>query len=408
MTRTIERLSDSAAQVLNLLISGDRLSRPDLSARLKVTAPTVTAALYELAEGGLVTQTGSRQGRLGRSAALYGLDVRAGWLLGIDMGSTQFLIMARSLDGTLLSDFRYSALETDPAGEECRPFLTQVATERIKLFLAEFTGSYGMLRAVGIALAHVVPHSPSNESMFGLGDDAVRLGDILDDLGLPEGVPVLLENNVNCAALAEMTLGVAQSVENFVYLQIGVRIGAGLVVDGKLRRGEHGGSGELSTLPYPMVPASESAEQSFLLEKHLGSEQLVERARSAWPNSAGPPPSTSKDLIDQAHEGVEPCLEVVKNHAFDVARLAMLLCGVLDPALIVLGGGVGQNPIMAQIVEKLLQEKYPHTRLEVSELGGRSTVEGATALAIEDVRSGLLGHHYVSRLGGQSMTIVPG
>lgn len=406
VTRVTERLSDSAAQVLNLLISGDHLSRPDLSARLKVTAPTITTALRELAQGGFVIQTGSRQGRLGRSAAMYGLDARSGWLLGIDIGSTQVLIVARSLNGTLLSDFRYSLLETDRAGGEVPLSLTEVACQRIADHLAKFTSSHGRLRAVGIAVAHVVPHSPSIDSMIGLGGDAVRLGDILDDLGLPEGVPVLLENNVNCAALAEMTLGVAQSAENFVYLQVGVRVGAGLVVDGKLRRGEHGGSGELSTLPFPMVSASESEEQSFLLEEHLGSEHLLERARNAWPISAGPPPNTTKELIDMAHDGNEPSLEVVRHHAIDVARLAMLVIAVIDPGLIVLGGGVGQNPILAQIVEKLIQEQYPHDRLDVSALGDRATVEGAAVLAIEDGRSALLGDHYMSRLGDQSMAIV--
>ncbi len=400
MVQITEKLSDSAAQVLRLLISGDHLSRPELTSLLKVTAPTVSTALAELIEGGFVTQTGVRQGKLGRAAGLYGLDARCGWLLGIDVGSTQILIVARSLDGTLLSNFHYSAADEEARGAFPR-LLTEVASERVAQLLTELSPHYGVLRAVGIALAHVVPNSKSTESMIGLGDKAVRLGAILDDLGLPTGVPVLLENNVNCAVLAEMSLGVAQSVENVVYLQIGVRLGAGLVVDGKLRRGSHGASGELSQLPFPMMPFYEVTEQPFLLEKYLGSEQLLERARSRWKDSEGPAPTTSKQLFEMADAGGEAAREAVGHYANDVVRLIMVLCAVVDPELIVLGGGVGQNSLLGSMVKDLLLEGYPQVRLDVSALGERATVEGATALATEYARTTLLGAHYATILSAQ-------
>jgi predicted NBD/HSP70 family sugar kinase len=62
---------------------------------------------------------------------------------------------------------------------------------------------------------------------------------------------VHVENNVNCAAIAEHRLGAAQNQELFLYLQIGVKIGAGIVVNGKVLRGSHGGAGELAVMPFP-------------------------------------------------------------------------------------------------------------------------------------------------------------
>lgn len=392
-----ERLSDSAAGLLRLLISGEHLSRPELSTMLQVTSPTVGTALTELINGGFVTQTGVRQGKLGRAAGLYGLDVRSGWLLGIDMGSTQILIVARSLDGALLSDFRYAAAEAAQTAGPA-PSLVSVAFERVAQLLVELTASYGQLRAVGMALAHVVPNSSSTDSMIGLADGAVRLDDILNDIGLPAGVPVLIENNVNCAALAELSLGAARSAESFVYLQIGVHLGAALFLDGKLRRGSHGGAGELSRLPFPMVPESPGVDRTFLLEKHLGSEQLLARTRSHWRGANSGPPTSSKQLLDLASRGVDGALDAVGGYADDIAGVAMLLGAVVDPELIVLGGGVGQNQLLGGMVEERLQAEYPEIRLAVSALGDRATVEGATALATEYARSSLLGIHYTTIL----------
>lgn len=399
MNKDSDRISDTASQVLGLLMAGQPLSRPDISVGLNVTAPTVAAALAELSAKGFVMQTGSRQGRLGRAASMYQLHLQAGWLLGLDLGSTQILIVARALDGSLLREFRYSALDSEIAGAEPPRSLMKFASDHIVQLLSEFTKSHGRLLAVGIALARVIPNSPSTESVIGLEDQAVRLGETLAELSLPDGVPILLENNVNCAALAEMTIGSAQFAENFAYLQVGVRVGAGLVVDGKLRRGAYGGSGELSLLPFPLVPGSE--RQQFGLEEYLGSEHLLERVREEWPETAGAPPATSKELLDRADAGDGPARDIAHRHASDIARVAMLLSAVVDPELIVLGGGVGQNPILGGMVGAILHDVYPNIQLKVSALGERATVEGATSLAIEYARSVLLGDHYASRLGDQ-------
>ena len=405
MVNAARELSDSAAEVLCLLIHGDRFSRPELTSLLEVTPPTVSSALNELIENGFVAQVGSRQGKLGRAAALYALSARAGWLLGIDVGSTQILIVARSVDGALLSDFRYSAEEDNAIGAPQRS-LTAVAFERVTQLVADLTPSHGKLLAATIALAHVVPNSTSNESVIGLGDEAVRLGDILGGLGLPQGVPVLLENNVNCAALAELSLGIAQYTNNFVYLQIGVHLGAGLVVDGKLRRGAHGASGELSELPFPMMP--ESVARSFQLEKHLSSEGLLDRTRRRWTRTDGLVPTTPKELFDMSDRDSTASVKAVSRYAGDIARLAMLLTAVVDPELIVLGGGIGQNATLARMVRGLLHEKHPEVRLDISALGERATVEGATALAIEFARTSLLGDRYPTILSVERQIVVSG
>lgn len=401
----LSRLSDSAAQVLRVLAAGEQVSRPELSERLGVTAPTIAAALVELTSASLITRTGSRQGRLGRAAALYTLDARAGWVLGIDLGSTQVLMAVRTLGGDVLDDFRYSLLEPGTPGDSSQRSLLSVAADRIGEIISVYSASHGPLRSVGVALARVIPNSPTRESVIGFGENATRVEDISSQLGLPTDVPLLLENNVNCAALAEMTHGAATLARDFVYLQIGVRIGAGLIVDGKLRRGASGASGELSELPFPLVPASDTHGGALALESYLGSDGLLERTRLAWTGADGAAPATSRDLIALAVTGNDQARRIVEAHAADIAQVALVIAALVDPELIVLGGGVGQNPILADLVERALHARRPNLGVALSELGERATVEGAAALAMDFARAALIGDRYRSRLGGQDHAV---
>src|SRR5262249_33478170 len=80
------------------------------------------------------------------------------------------------------------------------------------------------------------------------------------------------ENNVTCAALAEGIWGAAQGRSTFAYLQVGVRIGLGIINEGQLLRGGQGGAGEVACLPFPWGGADDSTARPrrFGLERHLG------------------------------------------------------------------------------------------------------------------------------------------
>jgi predicted NBD/HSP70 family sugar kinase len=197
-----------------------------------------------------------------------------------------------------------------------------------------------------------------------------------------------------------MSLGVAKSVSHFAYLQIGVRLGAGLVIDGQLRRGAGGGGGEIARIPFPMRPARELTSPDFSLEKYVGSAQLLNRLRDRWPDQGIPPPESPEQLFALASEGNAPALRELQEYANDIAQIAMVLCAVVDPELIVLGGGIGQNPALGRLVEESLHREHPEVELQVSTLGRRATVEGAVALATDYARTQLLGMYGSTSAGG--------
>jgi predicted NBD/HSP70 family sugar kinase len=238
------------------------------------------------------------------------------------------------------------------------------------------------LRGVAVALPNII--SPSLERL----PDREKFIRVLERLTAAYNVPVLVENNVNCAALAEYHEGAAKEHSFAIYMQIGVKVGVGIVLEGRLFRGFKGGAGEVGHLPFPWSEREQPQWQQ--VETYLGSAALLERATREWPPAEGSAPATAAELFALADQS-EAARAIVECHARDIGNLAAACVSILDPQLIVLGGGVGQNAILLPGVEKAVRELCWPVEIVVSELSNRATVLGAVRLAIDFAMARLLG-----------------
>ncbi len=353
-------LSENARQIFAALAARTRATRPQLASACDLSKPTVSLAVAELEAERLVQRDGATQGATGRSAALYRLGPAAGYVLAVDRGSTQVAYRAESLDGALLD-----------AGHTDDP---STAHTMIRTAIRRRARS-GPLRGVVVAVSDVV--SPSGAVGDPAAHDRVRAA--VDSLALPPGAPTSTENNVNCAAIAELHDGCADGRETFVYLQVGVGIGAGVVVNGRLLRGANGATGEVARLAYPWADGHEAGNEA--LEARLGSAGLIRHVRERWPASAGPAPDSAAMLFELAEHGHPLAAELVAEHSGEVGKVAASIVALLDPGLLILGGGVGRNPLLTAGVAATLDRLSWPTELLVSRLGDQATVLGAAHLA---------------------------
>jgi predicted NBD/HSP70 family sugar kinase len=204
-----------------------------------------------------------------------------------------------------------------------------------------------------------------------------RLADVTES-------PYVVENDVDLAAVGEGAYGLGQGLSHFVYVSIGTGIGMGVVIDGKLYRGSQGAAGEISYLPVgegdPLVNPGRG-----MFESVASADGVVAAA-----GRLGMVAATAKEVFDAARAGDETARKVVAAEADHVAHALAGVTAVLDPELVVLGGGIGAQagdlliePVAGQL-ESLVALRPP--RIESSTLGSDAVLLGALAFGLTAAR----------------------
>jgi len=198
--------------------------------------------------------------------------------------------------------------------------------------------------------------------------------------------PVQVENDVNLAALGEMEEGAAQACDTFALLALGTGLGAALVIDGNLARGSRGAAGEVAYLPIGADPASPEARRRGAFEVAAAGSGLTALLAAELREGAGPAAdaldlsahSSARDIYAAAARGDERARRAVERQAELVARAVLTIGCLIDPELVVLGGGIGANPLLQEMLGEELDRIMPwRVPVELSALGARSGVIGA-------------------------------
>ncbi|MDX3571641.1 ROK family protein [Streptomyces sp. ID05-47C] len=357
------RLTESAGAVFAVLAEAGSATRPQLATLAGLSKPTVSSAVAELEGFRLAAHSGTSSGGTGRTAAVYRLGPAAGSVLAVDLGPALTRVRGCALDGTLLAEATGSRAGAADVVREALDALPDDAP----------------LRTIVVAVGDVT--APGARGT-GMRPATAKAGPVFDAVAvaLPPGVPVHLENNVNCAALAELHEGAARGRNTFGYLRIGVGIGLGIVVGGRVLRGANGAAGELARLPYPWADGSEPRHEA--LEDYMGARSLLRRAAEIWQKADGPCPRTTDRLLALARKGSAPACAVLDRHAVDVGRLAAAVIAVLDPGLVVLGGSTGADPRLLPGVRAEVERLSWPTEVVSSTVGDLGTVVGAARLAV--------------------------
>jgi len=346
-------------------------SRAELARASGLSKPTVSLALGNVERAGLVRAAGQRTGVPGRSALLYEIRPDAGLVLGLDIGHEYVRGALADLAGEIRARSTLRARATSVRGR---------VAELVRLGDV-VCDEAGVSRS---AITQTVIGSPG---VYDPDKDAMRLtGGLagwdrraaLVGLRAAFGESVLIENDVDAEALAERELGHGRNVDDFAFVHVGTGIGMGLVLGGQLRRGVHGVAGEIAFMPLSEGSGADEsdARKRGALEAAAAAAGVVRAARRAGIRG----PVTARRVFDAAARGDERAAAVVAEEARLVAKAICAVITVVDPELIVLGGGIGQAPGFADAVSGQLQALAPvRPVVRVSALGSDAVVDGCLA-----------------------------
>jgi len=346
-------------------------SRAELARLSGLSKPTVSQALANVERSGLVREAGQRTGVPGRSAVLYEIRPDAGYVLGLDIGRDYLRGALADLTGSVIARSSERTKSGSVSGRVTE--LTSLADS--------LCGAAGLTRA---AVTQTVIGSPGvydpRRNAIALAGDLAGLSkpSVLKRLRVAFGDALLLENDADAASLAEREHGHGKDVRTFAFVWIGTGIGMGLIINGQLHRGVHGVAGEIAFMPITGGHDTDpdDARRRGLLEAAGSAAAVVRAARQAGMRGS----LTARRVFEAAAAGDERAVRIVAGEADLVARAVCAIVTVVDPELVVLGGGIGQAPGFAAAVALALRRFAPVIpELRVSALGTGAVVDGCLA-----------------------------
>ncbi len=385
----LRELNDRAA--LDLLLPGTPLTRTQISEQTRVSKVTVAQMLTRLEERGLVTVVGQQEGGRGPNAALYSVVPSSAYVAGLYVEMDLVTAGVADVTGRIVAE-----VSVNPNDAANPVELVRGAVDR-----ACRTAGVEMSRLNALVIGSPGVVNPQT------GDPqlAINLPDwhegVLDSLRGALHRPVIIENDVNLAALAERSVGAAREGD-FVLVWMGVGLGMAAFLGGKLHRGAAGAAGEIGYLPVPGAPLQEDVRHpaSGGLQSLVGANVVrmlagvfgfgaltaEEAVRAAVKAASGPTSNGSGATVARAEEFLG---EVARRVALGVASISV----VLDPGLVVLGGTVGLagGAALADRVAAEVCRIFPASpRVVPTGVTGAPVLRGAMLAAVDQARSDLL------------------
>jgi predicted NBD/HSP70 family sugar kinase len=332
---TARAINDRLA--LDLLLERGPLSAPQLRSLTGLSRPTVSDLIERLIGGGLIEVAGeSGEDRRGPNARLYGLVAGRAHVAGVDLRRDTVHVTVADLTGRTV-------------GSAARAVGGDLV-DLVESVLAEAAGQRS-LDAVVVGAPGLV--APRDGELVSSNDvPGWRPGLVTSWRERLGGVPVVLENEANLAAIAESRDGVAQDAEDFVLLWLGDGVGAAVVLGGRLRRGASGGAGEIG---------------------------FLEVGGTAFCNLVTSPVARGLARTEFAAR---------------IAKGAAAFVSLLDPGLVVLGGECGSEggAELAEEVAARLGDLAPApTEVRASTVTGNPVLQGAVLTALDLARDRVFG-----------------
>lgn len=440
----IKRLNRS--RILECLQQGQPLSRVELAERTGISLPAVVKLVQEMQQEGLIVCVGEGPSSGGRRPMLFAYNSRVAYVVGVDVGATKISGGILDLEGNILATATIPTHSTDSSPSH--------VAQRVRSLVEQLLTDTGIDLAKVMGIGVGVPGIPDAEGNIGLapglhqdqsrvvddardgqahnenpaGDDARggrrQAEDGLadrDQAGGPQaerdtgviplgaylraelGRPVYMENDVNAFLRGEVWKGALQGVQHAVAVTIGTGIGVGLLVNGEVYRGARGSAGEIGYwLIGALGPIARSSGygplESFAagpgiarryvarLKAHRGSSAVLDLAGGDMHKI------TARLVAEGAMLGDSLALDVWRETAEMLGVALANLCCLMDPEVLVVGGGVSRAPreLLLDPVRRIIETLVPYPpKVVTSPLGDQAAILGAAALVLDSRRSSI-------------------
>jgi predicted NBD/HSP70 family sugar kinase len=369
--------------VLYSIMRNGPISRTEIAERAGLSAATISGITAELIDANLVFEKEAGDSSGGRRPILLSLNPQGGYVIGLKLAETNITAALLDLEANLIRT-QVDAFDIHSTGDAI-----QRLSGAVEALLRACDLRKEQLIGVGVGLPGIVDaeqgilqHSP----IFGWHD--FKLKEALQDR---LEVPVYVDNDVNTLTLTEKWFGAGQGVDHFLTVTIGRGVGLGIVIDGQLYHGSHGGAGEFGhTVIDPNGTVCDCGKRGCL-ETIVSDPNLVRSASEAF--ASGPLKHERLDistLIELGQDGHPVAVEIFEKAGDALAQGLANLINVLCPQLIIISGeGIRAGDLIfgrmfAALPAYVMPGLSEHVEIRIDEWEDHAWARGAAGIVLRD------------------------
>ena len=369
--------------MLNLVRDHQPVSRADIARRMDIGRGVVTSIIQELIDEGTIYEGATGPAARGRRPTMLYVRTQDRLVVAVDVRFSRTYIMISDFAGTQL------ALESFDTIYEPDALVAELVS-RINRAMAAH-GAAGRCEGIGLVVPGMVDRNTGRVLM------SPQLGwrdvDIRDALQKGVGLPVQIENAPMACALAQMWLGQrGNSSDNFVYVTVSDGVGAGIVLNGQLIRGDSNSAGEFGHNPLdPDGPqclcGAHGCWEAYTSNQATISRYLGRELVPLWGGAVQQPSTlTIDDLIARARNNDERAASAIEATGHYLGVGIGSIVNALNPSQVFVGGEITgawdliERAVREGIMERALTRAAAATPVIPEQMGGYPRLRGATAL----------------------------
>ncbi|MER3427763.1 MAG: hypothetical protein C4334_06640 [Pyrinomonas sp.] len=361
--------------VLNYIRDREPISRADIARETALQRSTVSTIVEELKAEGLIEEIGTGKSTGGRRPTLLRLRAAGAMAIGVDVTPSHTTVATSDLAGRILEREQLNPIQ------DRNEFIKQVVAVVRRMAARNSSAISG----VGISLPGLV--DPDVGRAIYIPHFNWRDWPITAEVSAATGLQVVIDNDANAAALAELWFGRPEvsDARDFILVFVGDGVGTGIVFDGQIYRGERGAAGEFGHMIVGQKgPIACSCGNYDCWEAFSSGRAAVARYLKATGKGER---MSFDELIDRALAGEEAAVQALAETAHYLGiGISNLIVG-LSPAVVVVGGAIVRAwPLIAEALEepvkRSIRRGLPSARIMPSTLGDQPTLMGALSLVL--------------------------
>lgn len=308
------------------------------------------------------------------------------YCFGVDIGGTTVKLGLFDTEGNILDKWEIKT-HTENEGSAILPDTAAAILAKMeerKLNPEEVAG-IGVGVPGPVSIDGIVPHTAN----LGWG-----YKEVTKELSERTGLPCKAGNDANVAALGEMWMGGAKGHKDVLLLTLGTGVGGGIIVDGKILTGAHGAGGEIGHIHVEdQIEEHCGCGNQGCLEQFASATGIARLARAALAESEEPSilregEVTAKAVFDALKEGDELAKRVVERFGRYLGTAISVMAGILDPEVIVIGGGVSKAGwILLDYIRRYYKpyayKSSKETEFALAQLGNDAGIYGCAKLILD-------------------------